>query len=446
MPAHRYAYNSPAFRHRHIIDSMSAVTSAEPVRLAGAIVVGGGPAGLMAAEMLAAQGLPVDVYDAMPSVGRKFLMAGKGGMNITHSEAADAFLGRYGVRADRIGPLLDTFDAARLRAWVHGLGIDTFVGSSGRVFPTDMKAAPLLRAWLHRLREAGMRLHVRHRWIGFGQSADGWHVLRFATRRGEEQVEVEVAARAVVLALGGGSWARLGSDGAWVPMLSARGVDVAPLRPANCGFDIEWSEVFRSQHAGDPVKSVAIGVTAPDGTVLHRQGEFVISETGIEGSLVYALSAPIRDLIDAHGSATVTLDLAPGRSAEDVAAEVGRPRGSRSVSSHLQSRLGITGVKARLLREVLTREAMHDPVALAAAIKALPLVLIRARPIDEVISTAGGVRFEAMDDHLMLNAVTGMFCAGEMLDWEAPTGGYLLTACFASGRVAGAGAAAYLTA
>ncbi|MCA3188210.1 MULTISPECIES: TIGR03862 family flavoprotein [unclassified Cupriavidus] len=422
---------------------MSATPSTEPIRHPGAIVIGGGPAGLMAAEMLAAQGVPVDVYDAMPSVGRKFLMAGKGGMNITHSEPADAFLGRYGARADRIGPLLDTFDAASLRAWVHALGIDTFVGSSGRVFPTDMKAAPLLRAWLHRLREGGMRLHVRHRWIGFGQS-EGWHVLRFATRRGDEPVEIEVAARAVVLALGGGSWARLGSDGAWLPMLAARGVDVAPLRPANCGFDIEWSDVFRTQHAGEPVKSVAIGVTTADGTALHRQGEFVISESGIEGSLVYALSAPIRDLIDAQGFATITLDLAPGRTAEDVAAEVGRPRGSRSVSSHLQSRLGITGVKARLLREVLSKEAMHDPAALAAAIKALPLRLVRARPIDEVISTAGGVRFEAMNDQLMLNALPGVFCAGEMLDWEAPTGGYLLTACFASGRVAGAGAAAYV--
>ena len=419
---------------------MPAAPSVEPVRHDGAIVVGGGPAGLMAAEMLAAQGVPVHVYDAMPSVGRKFLMAGKGGMNITHSEAADAFLHRYGARADRIGPLLDTFDADKLRAWVHALGIDTFVGSSGRVFPTDMKAAPLLRAWLHRLRESEVRFHVRHRWTGFGEPVDGWHVLRFATREGE----VEVAARAVVLALGGGSWARLGSDGAWLPMLAARGVYVAPLRPANCGFDIEWSEMFRAQHAGEPVKSAAIGVTTVDGTALHRQGEFVVSESGIEGSLVYALSAPIRDLIDAHGFATITMDLAPGRSAEDVAAEVGRPRGSRSVSSHLQSRLGITGVKARMLREVLTKEAMHDPVELATAIKALPLRLVRARPIDEVISTAGGVRFEAMDARLMLTAMPGVFCAGEMLDWEAPTGGYLLTACFASGRVAGVGAGEYL--
>lgn len=419
---------------------MSAVPPVPCIRHDGAIVIGGGPAGLMAAEMLAAQGVAVNVYDAMPSVGRKFLMAGKGGMNITHAEAADAFLGRYGTRADRIGSLLGTFDANTLRAWVHDLGIDTFVGSSGRVFPKDMKAAPLLRAWLHRLRESGVRIHVRHRWIGFGSSVDGWHALRLATRDGE----IEVAARAVVLALGGGSWARLGSDGAWMPWLAAQGVDVAPLRPANCGFDIAWSDLFRGQHAGEPLKAVAMGVTTLDGTALHRQGECVISETGIEGSLVYALSAPIRDLIDANGFATITLDLAPGRSAEDVAAEVARPRGSRSVSSHLQSRLGITGVKARLLREVLSKDAMHDPVTLAAAIKALPLRLDRARPIDEVISSAGGVRFEAMDASLMLSAMPGVFCAGEMLDWEAPTGGYLLTACFASGRVAGAGAAAYL--
>ncbi|KAB0605038.1 TIGR03862 family flavoprotein [Cupriavidus pauculus] len=412
----------------------------DPIRHEGAVVIGGGPAGLMAAETLAAQGVAVHLYDAMPSLGRKFLMAGKGGMNITHSESADAFVRRYGARADRIGPMLDALSPERLRAWVHALGIDTFVGSSGRVFPTDMKAAPLLRAWLHRVRESGVRIHTRHRWTGFGQSSDGWHVLRLATREGE----VEVAARAVVLALGGGSWARLGSDGAWLPILAARGVGMAPLRPANCGFDVEWSELFRVRHAGDPVKSVALGVTALDGTVWQRQGEFVISESGIEGSLVYALSAPIRDLIDAHGHATVTLDLAPGRSVENVAAEVARPRGSRSVSSHLQSRLGITGVKATLLREVLDKDAMHDPAALAAAIKALPLRLIRARPIDEVISSAGGVRFEAMDDRLMLSAMPGVFCAGEMLDWEAPTGGYLLTACFASGQVAGAGAAQFL--
>jgi uncharacterized flavoprotein (TIGR03862 family) len=400
------------------------------------VVIGGGPAGLMAAEALAGRGVAVDVYDAMPSVGRKFLMAGKGGMNITHAEPAPAFLARYGQRADRIAPLLAEFDGPALRAWVHGLGIDTFVGSSGRVFPTEMKAAPLLRTWLHRLRESGVRVHTRHRWLGWDDAGQ----LRFASPAGESTV----SAPAVVLALGGGSWARLGSDAAWVPWLAEHDVTITPLRPANCGFDVDWSDVFRERYAGQPVKSVAMAVTAPDGTPLHRQGEFVISATGIEGSLVYALSAPIRDLIERDGSAEIRLDLAPGMSAARVADEIARPRGSRSVSSHLQSKLGITGVKAGLLYEGVSKADMHDPVALAAAIKALPLRLVRARPIDEVISTAGGVAFEAMNDHLMLNAMPGVFCAGEMLDWEAPTGGYLLTACFASGRMAGLGAANYL--
>lgn len=416
--------------------SAASVSESDPSGRAHAVVIGGGPAGLMAAEALAARGVAVDIYDAMPSVGRKFLMAGKGGMNITHAEPAPAFLARYGQRADRIAPLLAQFDAAALRDWVHGLGIDTFVGSSGRVFPTEMKAAPLLRTWLHRLREAGVRVHTRHRWIGWDDAGR----LRFASPSGESTV----SAGAVVLALGGGSWARLGSDAAWVPWLAERGVEIAPLRPANCGFDVDWSALFRDRYAGHPVKSVAMTVTAPDGTVLHRQGEFVISVTGIEGSLVYALSAPIRDLIERDGSATIALDLAPGMSAARVAEEIARPRGSRSVSSHLQSKLGITGVKAGLLYEGLSKAAMHDPDALAAGIKALPLTLARARPIDEVISTAGGVAFEAMDERLMLNALPGVFCAGEMLDWEAPTGGYLLTACFASGRMAGVGAADYL--
>lgn len=416
--------------------SASSISASAPSGTPHAVVIGGGPAGLMAAEALAGRGVAVDVYDAMPSVGRKFLMAGKGGMNITHAEPAPAFLARYGQRADRIAPLLAEFDGPALRAWVHGLGIDTFVGSSGRVFPTEMKAAPLLRTWLHRLRESGVRVHTRHRWLGWDDAGQ----LRFASPAGESTV----SAPAVVLALGGGSWARLGSDAAWVPWLAEHDVTITPLRPANCGFDVDWSDVFRERYAGQPVKSVAMAVTTPDGTPLHRQGEFVISATGIEGSLVYALSAPIRDLIGRDGSAEIRLDLAPGMSAARVADEIARPRGSRSVSSHLQSKLGITGVKAGLLYEGVSKADMHDPVALAAAIKALPLRLVRARPIDEVISTAGGVAFEAMNDHLMLNAMPGVFCAGEMLDWEAPTGGYLLTACFASGRMAGLGAANYL--
>jgi hypothetical protein len=306
-----------------------------------------------------------------------------------------------------------------------------------------MKAAPMLRAWLHRLREAGVQFHMRHRWLGWADAGgDAPGKLCFATPEGERVVQ----ASAVVLALGGGSWARLGSDGAWVPLLAARGVGVAPLRPANCGFDVAWSEHFHTRFAGQPVKAVAIGLRDRDGVEHYRQGEFVITAGGIEGSLVYALSAPMRDLLEATGEAVIHLDLAPGLSAERVADAVQRPRGARSLSSHLQSKLGITGVKAGLLRECLSKEAFANPARLAVALKALPLRLLRARPIDEVISSAGGVEFEALDAGLMLRAMPGVFCAGEMLDWEAPTGGYLLTACFASGLAAGLGAAAYLEA
>jgi uncharacterized flavoprotein (TIGR03862 family) len=390
-------------------------------------VIGGGPAGLMAAEVLSQAGARVDLYDAMPSVGRKFLLAGKGGMNLTHSEALAPFLSRYGKRQAEIEPLLAAFGPEALRAWVHGLGIETFVGSSGRVFPSDMKAAPLLRAWLHRLRGSGVNFHVRHRWLGWTEIGE----LRFATPAGE----ITQTFDAVILALGGGSWARLGSNGAWVPLLQARGVEVAELKPSNCGFDVSWSAHFKERYAGQPLKSVTLTFGE-----FQRQGEFVISEHGIEGSLIYATSAAIRDTIEANGSAQIFLDLAPGKSLQRVIAEVAHPRGSRSLSSHLQSRAGITGVKAGLLREVLGRDDYADPQRLAAAIKSLPLTLIAPRPIDEAISSAGGVRFEAMDSNLMLTALPGVFCAGEMLDWEAPTGGYLLTACFASGFVAGNGA------
>ena len=402
------------------------------------VVIGGGPAGLMAAEVLAAGGAKVDVYDAMPSVGRKFLLAGVGGMNITHSEPFEAFVSRYGARAADVRPLLEAFPPDALRAWIHGLGIDTFVGSSGRVFPRDMKAAPLLRAWLHRLRESGVRVHVRHRWLGWG--ADG--ALRFASPDGE----TEVHADAVVLALGGASWPKLGSDGAWAPLLAARGVDVAPLLPSNCGFDVAggWSDHLRTRFAGQPLKTVALRFTDADGQVHERRGEAMLSDTGIEGSLVYALSAPLRDTIAALGAVTVQLDLLPDKTLERVAAEVSHPRGARSLSSHLASRAGIKGAKMALLREILTAGELNDPVKLAHAIKSLPITLGAPRPIAEAISSAGGVRFEALDQHLMLRDLPGVFCAGEMLDWEAPTGGYLLTACFASGRAAGQGALDYL--
>ncbi|MDN4054912.1 TIGR03862 family flavoprotein [Massilia sp. YIM B02763] len=404
-----------------------------------AIVVGGGPAGLMAAEVLAAGGASVDVYDAMPSVGRKFLLAGKGGMNITHSEPLDAFAGRYGSRRADVAPWLDGFAPDAVRAWIHDLGVDTFVGTSGRVFPTDMKAAPLLRAWLHRLREGGVRFHMRHRWLGWdGSPAAG--ALRFATPEGE-RVE---RADAVVLALGGASWARLGSDGAWVPLLRQAGVDVAPLVPANCGFDADWSAHFAERHAGAPLTTVALALDDVDGVPLARKGQFVVTATGIEGSLVYALSAPIRERIARDGQATVFVDLLPDHDAARVLDEVARPRGTRSMSSHLQSRLGIKGVKSGLLHECLSKEAYADPARLARAIKALPLVVKRPRPIDEAISSAGGVRFADLDAGGMLRAVPGTFAAGEMVDWEAPTGGYLLTACFGSGRAAGRGALAWL--
>jgi len=403
---------------------------------ARAAVIGGGPAGLMAAEMLLAGGAEVDLYDAMPSVGRKFLLAGKGGLNITHAEATEKFLLRYGVRRAQIAPLLQDFGAQQLRSWAQGLGIETFVGSSQRVFPKEMKAAPLLRAWLHRLRAAGLRIHARHRWTGW--SEDGG--LRFATPTGEQIVRADCT----VLALGGGSWARLGSDGAWVPLLTARGVAVAPLLPSNCGFEIAWSTHFREHFAGQPVKAVAATLSDAQGITHRQQGEFTVSDYGLEGSLVYALSAPLRDCIAVRGSVTLQLDLAPDKDLARVLAEVSHPRGSRSLSSHLQGRLGIRGVKAGLLREVLTAAEMRDPQRLAATIKALPLRLTATRPLDEAISSAGGVPFEALTEQLMVKSLPGVFCAGEMLDWEAPTGGYLLTACFASGRAAGNGALKHL--
>ncbi|KAB5618691.1 TIGR03862 family flavoprotein [Pseudomonas putida] len=396
-------------------------------------VIGGGPAGLMAAEALAQAGVAVEVFDAMPSVGRKFLLAGVGGMNITHSEPYPAFIGRYGERREAIDALLRDFDADALRQWIHGLGIDTFVGTSGRVFPTDMKAAPLLRAWLKRLRDSGVVIHTRHRWLGW--NAEG--ALRIAYPQGERLVH----ATAVVLALGGGSWARLGSDGSWVPLLAERAVDISPLRPSNCGFEVQaWSDLLKDKFAGAPLKNIALSIpgSAP------RKGEFILTAQGVEGSLVYAWSAAVRAGIERNGRATLLLDLLPDRPVDKIAQALAKPRGSRSMAKHLHGQLGIDGVKAALLRELTDQATFADPVRLAQAIKALPIELVRTRPLDEAISSAGGVRFEAMDEGLMLKQLPGVFCAGEMLDWEAPTGGYLLTACFASGLRAGRAALEWL--
>jgi uncharacterized flavoprotein (TIGR03862 family) len=416
-------------------------------------IIGGGPAGLMAAEVLSRAGLAVHLFDAMPSVGRKFLLAGKGGMNLTHAEPLDSFVTRYGAAQDRVQPLLLHWGPSAVRDWAAGLGIHTFVGTSNRVFPTDMKAAPLLRAWLHRLRHPGeggtpVAFHMRHRWQGWAEVAGGALVFDAPSAR------VQVQARATVLALGGASWARLGSDGAWLPWLQAAGVAVAPLQPSNCGFEVAgsaahgvaqgWSSHFSERFAGQPFKSVAIRATDSRGQHFHRKGEFVATASGLEGSLVYAASSLLRDEIARRGHATFELDLLPDRSADHVLTQVRHPRGSRSLSSHLKSRLGLDGIKMGILHERLDKDAMNDPERLATAIKALPITVTATRPIDEAISSAGGVRWDALDDHLMVRDRPGLFCAGEMLDWEAPTGGYLLTACLASGVVAGEGVRRWL--
>lgn len=398
-------------------------------------VIGGGPAGLMAAETVRAAGLEVDIHEAKGSVGRKFLIAGKGGLNLTHSEPMPAFAQRFRERSGEVGGWLQEFDADALREWARGLGVETFVGSSGRVFPSDLKAAPLLRSWVRRLRESGVRFHVQHRWLGWNGDA-----LRFATPAGE----TELHADAVILALGGGSWPQLGSDGAWQTLLASRGVEVAPLQAANCGFDIDWSGHLVSRHAGAPLKPVVAHWRDARGREHELQGECVISADGIEGSLIYALSAELREAIARNGHATLHLDLAPGRSLQRLRQDMAKPRGHRSVSEHLRRQAGISGVKSTLLHEVLDKSELDNPDSLARAIHRLPLTLLRPRPLAEAISSAGGVRLEAVDERLMLRTLPGTFCAGEMLDWEAPTGGYLLSACLASGLRAGKGAAAWL--
>lgn len=401
-------------------------------------IVGGGPAGLMAAEVLSQAGLEVHIYDAMPSVGRKFLLAGIGGLNLTHAEPFSDFVSRYGSRQAQIEPLLHQFNPQMLRDWARDLGIETFVGSSLRVFPLEMKAAPLLRAWLRRLRAAGVQIHPRHRWCGWDEN----QALKFSTPDGEKAVHAD----AVILALGGGSWAKLGSDGKWLPVLAEKGVTIAPLQPANCGFQVVWTDYFRDRFAARPLKSITLSFSDTNGKSYQKQGELMLTATGVEGGLIYAFSAPLRNSINANGSVTIYLDLAPDKNQARLVQELTKPRGSKSMANHLRSRTGIDGAKAGLLREFLSATEFSNPELLAAAIKALPIRLIAPRPIDEAISTAGGVCFESLDAQLMLKTMPGVFCAGEMLDWEAPTGGYLLTACFASGKTAGMGVLAWLRA
>jgi len=394
-------------------------------------VIGGGPAGLMVAEVISGHGIKVDVYDSMPSLGRKLLMAGKSGLNITHSESFEQFVSRYGHRRAQIEPMLKVFNAKELIDWVHGLGIETFVGTSGRVFPVGMKASPLLRAWLRRLDESGVKFHLRHKWIGWNEDQS----LKFQMPAGIKNIKAD----AVVLALGGGSWSRLGSDGAWVDWLEQVGVKIEPLKPSNCGFDVAWSPHFRNKFDGHPIKSVVLSFGD-----FHQQGEFIITQEGMEGSLIYAASAMIRDEIYEKGKVVIFLDLKPDRTLEWVKEKLSKPRGSRSMASHLEKTLGIKGVKAGLLHEFVTKDDFADMERLAVFIKTLSIPLSAPRPLDEAISSAGGVSFDALDKYLMLKDMPGVFCTGEMLDWEAPTGGYLLTACFASGYMVGRGVLSWL--
>lgn len=415
--------------------SAAALATSTPTRHVA--IIGGGPAGLMAAEVLSNVGVSVDLYDAMPSVGRKFLLAGIGGLNITHSEDFDRFASRYGPERTWLQTSLDQFTPDDLCRWCNDLGIETFIGTSGRVFPKEMKAAPLLRAWLHRLRQQGVRFHVRHRW-------QGWHDDGALNMTDANGTTLTLRPDATLLALGGASWPKLGSNGAWMSLLQERGITVSPLQSANCGFDVAWSEHLKSTFAGEPLKSVRIHFTDHAGQTYERSGECLISQHGIEGSLIYALSRPLRNIINALGAATITLDLLPNHNPEQVLDALCH-RGKKSLSSYLKSALGLSGVKTGLLYEVLTKEQCADLRTLATTLKAVPIRLLATRPIAEAISSAGGIRFDNLDEHFMVKQHPGLFVAGEMLDWEAPTGGYLLTACLATGRQAGQGALQWLS-
>jgi len=392
------------------------------------IVVGGGPAGLMAADTIAAAGHAVTVVDHMPSFGRKLLMAGRGGLNLTHTEMREAFLGRYGKAAERLAPTIAAFPPDALRDFVAELGEKTFVGTSGRVFPCSFKASPLLRAWLGRLGRLGVASRTRLRWIGF---EDGQ--ARFRDEAGAIET---IAADAVVLALGGASWPRLGSDGAWTTILGDLGIGIEPLRPTNCGFVTAWSEVFRGRFEGEPLKRVAIHF---DGLV--ALGEAMITRDGLEGGAIYALSGPLRDAIAARGPVRVEVDLKPGLAVEEIAATLAKARKGDSQSNVLRKAGGLPPVAIGLLREGAGTGGRLPtaPEELARLIKAVPLEVIAARPIERAISSAGGIRFDEVDAGFMLKKLPGVFVCGEMLDWEAPTGGYLLQACFSTGRAAGEG-------
>ena len=398
-------------------------------------VIGAGPAGLMAAEVLAKAGLRVTVYDAMASAGRKFLMAGRGGLNLTHSEPLPDFIKRFGAAEAKLAPVIDRFTPADLRAWSDALGQPTFIGSSGRVFPEAFKASPLLRAWLRRLGESGVSFAFRHRWIGW--NADG--ALRFETPDGERLI----SPKATVLALGGASWAKLGSDGAWVDWLAAKGVSIAPLRPANVGFDVAWSAIFKDRFEGQPLKGIALSFGA------HAvRSEAMVTRAGIEGGGIYALSSVLREAVMADGKAVLRIALRPDLAEDELRSKLAVPRGKQSFSNFLRKALHLSPVAIGLLQEVTVAEGISigslPPEKLAALINAVPITLTGVAPMARAISTAGGIAFDEIDDAFMLKRMPGVFVAGEMLDWEAPTGGYLLQASFATGVAAGQGAARWL--
>ena len=402
-----------------------------------AAVIGGGPTGLMAAEQLTHAGYAVDLYDAMPSVGRKFLLAGIGGLNITHSEAFERFSARYAERASTLNPYLQAFTPEALRQWCTDLGIETFIGSSGRVFPKEMKAAPLLRAWLSRLKAQGLTIYPRHRCLGLTAE----HAWLLQTPEGLLTKKYPVT----VLALGGASWKKLGSDGAWVEWLQECKIQIAPLRPANNGFLCDWSE-FIQPLAGAPVKPVSLSFTDLNGLSETRQGELIVTEQGVEGSLMYAFSARLRDSLELEGSATFYLDLCPHQTQQQLEALLAKRSAKKSLGSFLKGQLKLDAIKAALAFEKYDKTQVQTPSYLAQLLKRLPITVIGMTPLDEAISTAGGIKFESLTADLMLTDLPSVFCAGEMLDWEAPTGGYLLTACLATGKQAGLGAVRYLQA